>query len=271
MQGDYTMELVMPLDEWLMNVDFSPGDPKVQKAINLILSKGDCIYDKDPWLDICDLPDDLKENYDELKEDYVLQWCKVSKEFKSLSELKWDTLHVLPFSSTAARVSAVFLKEVAKDTWEGRDLKIHWLDVPPKIGSEIEWYIGVYAVSLWDVLSNINELDRSLNTTACPGYLTAASIIIASFERTPVYIWSEQYEKLLSLPIWEMPFLYDKEREDLKGWINDTKSLNDLQQSFIGRWKHVIGINPKTTTALILRNWFKWKGSFHDLYDGIEI
>jgi len=240
------MLLMMPLDEWFLKSDFSHQAPETQRGIEYILSRttGAQIYET--WLAEEDLPDEWLPHYHKLKTDCVIRWCKESKEWQSLLKLQeWRNLLILPFASVAARVAAVFLKELAEERWTRRAVEIRWLDTDIKANLEV--LIGSYASSLWDVLRFRSTQNRALNVTACPQELATASILIASAVPTstvvvPVYLHSQEPNRLLCLPGWRLPSLNREERQSLKDWIQENRPPQ-ANQDFLSKWRNVLGRN----------------------------
>lgn len=259
------MLLMMPLDEWFMKMDFSREAPETQKGIEDIISWVPSYPIYETWLTEEDIPDELLSYYQKLKVDCVCNWCKRSKEWRSLLALHWESLLILPFASVAARIAAIFLKELAIEQWARRTPTINWLKIDFKAELNVREIIGGYASSLWNIWRDAKTLDRALNITACQKEITAASILIASIELIPVYLWSELLNQLLCLPGWEMPFTNDTQREILSDWLKDGIPPQKASQTFQSQWCRVLGRKAETTTALILREWFFWKEKSFDI------
>lgn len=250
--------IVMPLDGWLFASPNAFADD-VADAIYQVCEWESPDQISEAWGDEVDLPDVLNKAFDKLfKSDEVVNWCHKTKEWRSLLSVEWQNLLILPFSSTPARVAAIYLKKLVSKHWPQRSpAQITGLSINPFSCSDQESLVKGYAQALWSAWTG-KSWGSLLNVTACSKELVGISVLVASLDRVPVYLWSDWFHSLLWLPGGELPFRYDWEREYLQNLLNGVSTNQIQEQRFLARWRPMLRPNTSTASVVILREWFRW-------------
>lgn len=250
------MLLLMPLDDEFLGADIGNHDTVVEGAIDAIRSWSP--PSEEVWRSEEDLPEGLRQHYDQLHVDSVKRCCKASREWGSIEAVSWNTLLLLPFARVTTRIAALYLKDLAEHYWPRRRVTIEWCQLDPLTAENDKMLLRGFAAALWDILYRPPFRKRGLNVTACSHELGVASMMIASLAQVPVYCWSASLKQMLCLPGWEIPLYNDRDREHLKDMLNGV-TPQGIGHEFLSRWLWVIGQDTLTATALILQEWFEWK------------
>lgn len=249
---------IMPIGDWLLGGRPVSDDRIETELVQEIDSLPLSLRATETWESKQDLPEGLVEHFERLwAMDAVRHRCRLTREWKSLSDFDWRTLVLVPFASVRARVAAVYLKHLAEECWPRRLASIRLLRVEPVNCRDQKTLFSSYATTLWETWRRY-ESESALNLTACPRELVAASVLIASLDRVPVYLWSEERADALWLRGWGLPLKDLDEERCLRDMLNGIPADPTSSAGFQDRWGPTVENDLNTASATILRARFNW-------------